>query len=91
MRTAHVTWDMQIGQWKRKTTWNGSTAPYLSGNLVCESSVTSNQQRKKKRNSTNYVGTLGYTFGEKKIPSHTIAKVNFRCKVLIVKIKIISY
>ena len=76
---------------KKNRTLNGSTATYLSGNLVCESSVTSNQQRKKKRNSTNYVGTLGYTFGEKKIPSHSIAKVNFRCKVLNVKIKIINY
>lgn len=37
-----------------------------SGNLVCEDNVTPNEQRKKKKNRKNCVGTLGYTFGEKK-------------------------
>ena len=49
-----------INQWKRIL--DRVTALCLYGNLVYENGVTSNQQLK--RNSTNYIGILGYPFDE---------------------------
>lgn len=76
-----------IDQWKR--TLDRGAGLCIYGTLVYENHATSNQQIMKTY-STNYVGTLGYTFGEKKLHFlfHTIPKVNFRCKVLNAKKKL---